>query len=112
MFLGRLHGRMEHFVAAERAYRRVQELAPEWSEGYRALAELYLRTNRKIDQAPRLARRVLELEPSSAHYYFLAMACLKNKDRAGASEAIKQAVALSPGETKYQEFLQQLKEVP
>ena len=112
MFLGRLQSRLEHFEAAERSFQKVQELAPQSAEGYRALAELYLRTNRKIDQAPRLARRVLELEPSSAHYYFLAVACLKSKDRAGASEAIKQAVALSPGETKYQEFLQQLKEAP
>jgi len=112
MFLGRLQGRMEHFEAAERAYRKVQELAPEWSEGYRALAELYLRADRKPAEARALARRVLELEPSGAHYYLLAMTCLKNNDHVGASEAIKQAVALSPGETKYQEFLQQLKELP
>jgi hypothetical protein len=30
----------------------------------------------------------------------------------GALEAIKQAVALSPGEKNYQEFLQKLNEVP
>ena len=112
MFLGRLHGRLEHFEAAERCFQKVQELAPQSAEGYRALAELYLRANRKTDQARVLARRVIELEPSSSHYYFLALACLKNNDRAGALEAMNQAVALSPGETKYQELLQQLKEAP
>ena len=112
LFLGRLQGRLEHFEAAERCFQKVQELAPQSAEGYRALAELYLRANRKTDQARVLARRVIELEPSSSHYYFLALACLKNNDRAGALEAMNQAVALSPGETKYQELLQQLKEAP
>jgi len=112
LFLGRLHGRLEQFEAAERAYRKVQELAPEWSEGYRALAELYLRADRNPAEGRALARRVLELEPTSPHYYLLAVACLKNNDRAGALEAVRQAVALNPGEKKYQEFLQQLQQTP
>jgi tetratricopeptide (TPR) repeat protein len=112
VFLGRLHSRLEQFESAERSFQKVQELAPQSAEGYRALAELYLRTNRKIDQARVLARKVLELEPSGPHYYLLAVACLKNNDRAGALEAINQAVALNPGEQKYREFLQQLKKAP
>lgn len=111
-FLGRLQGRLEQFEAAERSYRKVQELAPEWAEGYRALAELYLRANRKTAEARVLARKVLELEPSGPHFYLLAVACLKNQDRAGALEAVKRALALNPDETKYQQFLQQLEEAP
>ena len=112
LFLGRLHGRLDQFDAAERAYRKVQELAPEWPEGYRTLAELYLRANRKPAEARALARKVLEMEPTGPHYYLLAVACLKNNDRASALEAIQQAVALSPSETKYQQFLQQLQQTP
>ena len=112
LFLGRLHSRLDQFEAAERAYRKVQELAPEWPEGYRALAELYLRADRKPAEARALARRVLELEPSGPHYYLLAVACVKSSDRAGALEAMKQAVALSPGEKKYEEFLKQLQGAP
>jgi tetratricopeptide (TPR) repeat protein len=112
LFLGRLHSRLDHFEEAERAFRKVQELAPERPEGYRALAELYLRADRKPAEAQALARRVIEFEPSGPHYYLLALACLKNNDRMGALEAMKRAVALSPGEKKYQEFLQQLKERP
>ncbi|MBI2949457.1 MAG: tetratricopeptide repeat protein [Verrucomicrobia bacterium] len=111
-FLGRLQGQLEQIEAAERSYRKVQELAPEWPEGYRALAELYLRANRKTAEARVLARKALELEPSGPHYFLLAVACLKNQDRPGALEAVKQALALNPGETKYQEFLTQLKAVP
>lgn len=110
--LGRLHGQLDHFEAAERSFQRVQELAPKWAEGYRALAEHYLRTNRKMDQAQVLARKVLALEPSGAHYYLLAVACLKNSDHPGAVAAVKQALVLSPDEKKYQQFLQQIQQTP
>jgi tetratricopeptide (TPR) repeat protein len=111
-YLGRLHTRLEHFEAAERAYQKVQELASQWAEGYRALADLYLRANRKVPEARGLARRAVELEPSAAHYYMLAVACVKNGDRPGALEAANQAVALSPNEKRYHEFLQQLNRTP
>lgn len=112
LFLGRLHGRLHRFEAAERAYRKVQELAPDRPEGYRALAELYLRSDRQAAEAKALARRLLELEPSGPNYYLLAFACVKNNDRAGALAAMEQAVTLSPGNTRFREFLQQLREAP
>ena len=108
LFLGRLHGRLQQFEAAERAYRKVQELAPQWAEGYRALAELQLRANRNLAAALALARKAVELEPSGSHYYLLAVLCLRNNDRTGALEAAKQAVAQSPGEKEYQAFLSEL----
>lgn len=111
-FLGRLHTRVDQFDAAEMAYRKVQELAPAWPEGYRALCELYLRADRKPNEARALARKVIEMEPTGAGYYLLATVCVRNNDRAGASEAMKQAVALSPGETKYQQLLKQLQAAP
>ena len=111
-FLGRLRARLDQIDAAEIAYRKVQELAPQWAEGYRALADLYLRANRNPAEARVLARRVVELEPSGGSYYLLAVACLKNNDRPGALEAIKQAVALVPREKRYSELLQQLNRAP
>jgi tetratricopeptide (TPR) repeat protein len=111
-FLGRLYMRLQQFEPSERAYRKVQELAPDWPEGYRVLADLYLRANRQPTQAHALAKKVVELEPSGPHYFLLAVACAKNKDRTGALEAAKQAVALSPGEKKYKDLLQQLQQPP
>jgi tetratricopeptide (TPR) repeat protein len=111
-FLGRLHTRLDQFDAAERAYQKVQELAPAWPEGYRALCELYLRADRKPDEARALARKVIELEPTGAGYYLLATVCVKGNDRAGALEAMKQAVTLSPGEPRYQQLLGQLQAAP
>jgi tetratricopeptide (TPR) repeat protein len=112
LYLGRLQGRLDHVPEAEQAFRKAQELAPQRPEGYRALAELYLRTNRKLAEACLLARKTVELEASAPHYYLLAVACQMNGDRTGAGEAIQQALSLSPGEKRYQEFLQQLKGAP
>jgi tetratricopeptide (TPR) repeat protein len=111
-FLGRLHDRLKQFESAERAYRKVQQLAPDWPEGYRVLADLYLRANLRLGEARTMARRALELEPSGPHYYLLAVACLKNNDRAGALEAIENAVSLNPNEPRYRTFLEQLKGTP
>ena len=112
MFLGRLHSRLEHFESAERSFQKLQELTPEWSEGYRALADLYLRTNRKTDQAQVLAEKVLALEPSAPNYYMLAVARLRNNDRTGAFEAVQKALALNPNEENYQQLFRQLQQTP
>jgi tetratricopeptide (TPR) repeat protein len=108
LFLGRLHARLGQFEATESAYQKAQKLAPEWAEGYRALAELYLRHNRKVDEARGLARRAVELDPTGAHYYLLAIACAKSGDRPAALEAARQAVAQNPGEKNYRDLLQQI----
>ena len=111
-YLGRLHSRLDQVGAAETAYRKVQELAPQWAEGYRALADLYLRADRNPAEAVVLARRAAELEPTGPHHYLLAVACAKNNDRPGALKAIKQAVALAPQEKRYRDLLQQLDQAP
>lgn len=111
-YLGRLQGRLQQFEAAEQSFRRVQKLIPDWPPSYRALAELYLRSDRQHVSALAMARRLVELEPSGPHLYVLAVACRKNNDRSGAAEAIKRAIALVPGEARYREYLQQLEKAP
>lgn len=111
-FLGRLQARLQQFDAAERSYRRVQELSPAWAPGYRALAELYLRTERQPAEALAMARKATDLEPSGPHFQLLAVAAVKTGDRAGALAAMRQAVGLVPGDAKYQAFLQQLEKAP
>jgi len=111
-YLGRLHSRLDQIDAAAAAYRKVQELAPQWAEGYRALADLYLRANRNPAEVLVLARRAVELEPTASHQYLLAIACVKNNDRPAALKAIKQAVALAPQDKRYRDLLQQLDQAP
>ncbi|MHC1769187.1 MAG: tetratricopeptide repeat protein [Verrucomicrobiia bacterium] len=109
-FLGRLHARLNQFDAAERAYRTVLDSAPDWTQASRALVELYLRADQKPAEARTLAKRLVELEPTGPNYYLLGVACLKNNDRPGALEAIKQAAARSPNEPRFKQLLQQLEQ--
>jgi tetratricopeptide (TPR) repeat protein len=112
LFLGRLHGRLQQFEEAERSYLKVQQLDPELAEGYRALAELYVRQNLRPIQAKALAQRALDLAPGAASYYLLAVTCMKTDDRTGALAAMGQAVALSPENKSYREFLKHLRQTP
>lgn len=112
LFIGRLHVRLQQFAPAVRAYQKVQELAPQWAEGYRALSDLYLRANRHPEEARALASKAVGIEPSAPHYFLLATACLKNGDRAAAAAAARKAVDLDPQEPRYQQLLQQLPAAP
>lgn len=111
-FLGRLHARLEQVDAAEKEYRKVVELAPNWAEGHRALADLLLRADRHLPEARTLAARAVQLEPSGFHYQLLAGACVKNGDRAGAVAAIRKAIELEPNEPRYPKLLRQLEAAP
>lgn len=111
-FLGRLQERLNRLEDAERAYQRVRELSPGWTEGHRVLAELYLRTQRNLPAAVGLARRLVELEPTASNYYLLAVACSVNKERDAGIEAIRHAIALDPNESRYVSLLEQLETRP
>lgn len=112
LFLGRLHQRLQQTDAAERSFRSVQRLAPTWPEGYRAQAELFLRSGRHLDQAVVLARKAVELAPTAPHYHLLAAVLAEAGDQPGAVKAIQQAADLEPSQPKYREFLRKLQETP
>ncbi len=112
LYLGRFHARLEDFEAAERAYNHVRTFAPDQVVGHLALAELYMRMNRKTAEAPGLLRRVLQLEPSGQNFYLLAMAYMKIKNRTEALEAVQQALARNPGNQRYEQLRQQIQAQP
>jgi tetratricopeptide (TPR) repeat protein len=112
LFLGRLNARLRQSEPAERAYLKVIALAPDFPEGYRALADFYLRSGQNPTQARTLAEKAVALEPSPQHFNTLAQALARNNDRPGAIAAMKQAVELAPGEARYREILEQLQKAP
>lgn len=112
LFLGRLHARLRQTEPAERAYLKVIELAPRFPEGYRALADFYVRTGQNPAKARTLAEKAVALEPSPQHFNTLALALARNNDRPGAIAAMQQAVQLAPGEARYREILEQLQKAP
>jgi len=112
LFRGRLHARLQQIDKASQAFQTVQALAPQWPEGYRAMAELYLRARRNTDEALKLAQKTVELSPIATHYHLLAAICAETGDRQGALNAIEKAVTLEPGQAKYREFQKKLQESP
>ena len=108
-YLGQLLYESRQFDAAERAYLTVTELSPERPEGYRGLAEFYLRTNRNLTKVVTLVEKVVELQPSGPNYFLLAVACAKNEDLDGARLAMGRAVELAPQNADYRRFYERLK---
>ena len=103
---------MNRFDEAEKAYKKVIEVAPKRSDGYRALAQLYLQLNRNLPDAKKLASKAVELEPAAMNYFILAAACDKNADREGALMALGRAIELDPNNTQYlstQQLIQEKK---
>ncbi|MFH1920469.1 MAG: tetratricopeptide repeat protein [Planctomycetota bacterium] len=112
MQIGGLNARLDQFDAAERAFRKVSELAPKRPEGYLALARLHLESNRKLLEAMDLARTAVELAPTPANYVLLSAACKRNGDHAGAVSAIQRAIELDPSNEQYRRIQESLREKP
>jgi len=99
-----LSSQLKLFNDAENALRKVITLAPQQSAGYRELAGLYLKTNKKLLQARQLAEKAVALEATAVNYFVLSWACDKNGDTANALSAIKRAVMLEPNNQQYLRF--------
>jgi tetratricopeptide (TPR) repeat protein len=107
---GNLNSRLNRFDAAEKAFKKVIEVAPKRPEGYRGLAELYLKFNRNRLQTETLASKAVELEPAAMNYFVLAIACDKNGDRTGSLLAAQRATELDPGNVRYRRMYQLIQE--
>lgn len=105
---GVLLARLKQFDEAEAAFNTMIRLTPNTSDGYRELAGLYLKTEKKIRQARQLAQRAVALQPSAANHYVLAWACNSDGDRATALTAAKRALTMEPGNTNYQRMYQRI----
>jgi tetratricopeptide (TPR) repeat protein len=95
---------------AEAPFRRVIELAPQRSEGYAALAEIYMLPGRDHKKAFELARTAVDLAPTAPNYFVLTAACCKVGDEAGARSAAEQAMKLDPADPRYREAYARLQQ--
>ena len=108
--IGLLNVRMGQFDAAEGAFRKIIELAPQRPEGYSWLAQLYLRTNKNFSEAKVLAATTVRLVPTADNYSILGEACDRSGDRAGALSALKRALELDPDSEKYKRIYRQIEQ--
>lgn len=95
--LGRLAAEAGRFELAEQACQKAIELSPGEARAYAMLADLYLRSDRKLAEARRLAEKAVELAPEAPLYRLLSVACQKTGDVAGARAASQKASAVAPG---------------
>jgi len=107
--IGQVSSRLKLMDKAEKAYRKVIELSPQQSAGYRELARLYLRTNKKLPEARKLAEKAVTLEKLAENYYVFAWAAGVNGDSASALQAIGQAMELEPANLKYRQIYERIK---
>jgi tetratricopeptide (TPR) repeat protein len=107
--IGQVATRLKMFEKAERAFRRTAALAPNNPAGYRELARFYLRTNTNLTQALGLAQKAITLEKNAETYFLLGWAADVNGDRSSALQAMEQAVKLQPGNEKYRQIYERIK---
>ena len=107
--IGQIATQLKMFEKAERAFRRTIALAPNDPAGYRELSRFYLRTNTNLAQAHSLAKKAITLGKSAETYFILGWAADVNGNRAGALQAMEQAIKLQPTNQKYRQIYERIK---
>jgi superkiller protein 3 len=107
--IGQVATQLRMFEKAERAFRKTITLAPNDPAGYRELARFYLRTNTNVAQAQGLAQKAISLGKNAETYFILGWATDVNGDRAGALQAMEQAIKLQPRNQKYRQIYERIK---
>ena len=107
--IGQVASQLKMFEKAERAFVKTITLAPNDAAGYRELARFYLLTNTNLVRAHGLAKRALTLEKNAKTYFLLGWAADMNGDRAGALQAMEQAIELQPTNQKYRQMYERIK---
>ncbi|UCG59607.1 MAG: tetratricopeptide repeat protein, partial [Phycisphaerales bacterium] len=100
---GILNAQLKKFDAAEKAFLKARELAPERSDSYRMLAQMYLDAGRPVAEALALARKAAQIEPTAENFFVLGAVYVKDGNTAEALAALKRAIALEPGNPKYRQ---------
>ena len=108
--IGRLYSAGGNFSAAERAFQKACEADPEAGEGYAELAQFYLQSNRKLDEAAELVEKALQRSDVAEVHHLAAVIREKRGDLAGARRALEQAVQRAPKNPLYSQQLQKLRD--
>ncbi|MHC4698810.1 MAG: tetratricopeptide repeat protein, partial [Planctomycetota bacterium] len=107
---GVLNTRLKRLDAAEKAFRKMIQIAPQRPEGYSGLAQLHVRRNANVREAKTCAARAVELAPTAKNYSILGIVCQKGGDRPGALAAWKRAVELDPENVEYASIYEQIQQ--
>ena len=87
------------------SFKKVIEIDSESADAYNNLAWLYADLQMNLDQAVGLAKKAVELAPTSSNFDTLAYVYYQHNQYPQAEEAIKRAIKISPSNQKYNEML-------
>jgi superkiller protein 3 len=107
--IGKIATSLKMFEKAEQALRKTVALTPNDPVGYRELARFYLRTNTNVAQAYSLTQKAITLEQNAEAYFLLGWAADVNGDRAGAMQAMEQAIKLEPDNQQYRKIYERIR---
>jgi tetratricopeptide (TPR) repeat protein len=107
--IGQIATRLKMFEKAGQAFQKTVALAPNDPVGYRELARFYLRSNTNLVQAYNLAQKAITLEQNAETYFLLGWAADVNGDRAGALQAMEQAIQLEPNNQQYRKIYERIR---
>ena len=107
--IGKIATQLRMYEKAEQAFRKTISLAPNDPAGYRELVRFYLQTKTNTARAHGLAQKAITLEKSAETYFLLGWAADTNGDRAGAMQAMEQAIKLQPTNQKYRQIYERIK---
>src|SRR5262249_40967047 len=99
------------FVRA-RFLRRLLELEPQNDTVMLALAEIYAKLHVRLDEAWRLAEKLVQLKPSAAGYRLQGDVALKRGEAEKAKEVFERGLLRFPDDSGLKEALSSLKENP
>ena len=108
--IARLQIEMRRFDQAEATLKSLQEAVPEHPASYATLAKLYLRANRNLTQALKLARRAVALSPEVPNYLILSGAHERLRNFDQAAEAIAKALEKRPRDDRLRQMHETLQE--
>jgi tetratricopeptide (TPR) repeat protein len=97
------------FKDIEIILQKVISLVPKQPKVYQNLALFYLKVNRKLPEAQKLAAKAVALEATAANYFILCRCCYRNSDLANALSAIEKAVDLEPENPGYRQMYELIK---
>jgi tetratricopeptide (TPR) repeat protein len=107
--IGQVSSRLGMFDKAQKAFLRAVALSPGQPVGYRELARLYLRANRDLPEARKLAEKAESLDEAADNYFVLGWACDLTGDPASALKAMERAVQLAPDNPQYKAVYERIK---
>lgn len=110
--LGVARAQLGEFEEAEAAFQAAIQAAPGQAAGYLALAQLYLRSGRKLDAARTLVATAVEKEPTAAHFALLAAVCEQLGDKPAARAAVARGLEIEPARKDLQEIAARLGSEP